>query len=832
MAITTSIIGKVRYNVRGEYNTSSSYTVDDIVTYVGSQYLCKTANSSGSQVPGVASSAIWEKLSGLTRERGEWNSGTAYQLNDIVTVYPEYAYNSIWKYYDTYTYICKQANTNYNPLTNDGTQWALLSEGGMYRKNAFLAGMNEGYTPPYKPLWNARSQSVIGTINTVFYNTAGSLIRETNTVNGRTGSPSTAMLRLTASGGGGSGFVGVAHVNAATLAVFQCDIIDPGSGYTSTPTISVDTTVTGYTGVYGGGALPTFGCNVTTNSTDGATGRTVLVGMGDSIGPAKAYGTHQCRYNMRYVNRRHQFVNIGESVYTSGGTSTDGQSPTDNMLAMAQFVNLDYLDGVLPTPDGEYPKVIQVESGGYNTLVLFNNGEVHYMGYNGNGNSGGNYTNNFTQQPVRCGYFNINISGTTALRGKRAIRIAAASGGDNNESHAMYALIENPTDGSREIWSWGYNGYGQLGLNDTTNRQVPTQITFSAGVYGRVVSIWATGGNYGQLYVLTDLGHLYACGYNGYGQIGNGNTTNQSVLVRVDANDIGTLTGTNGRVRKFSINGGGSHGTCALLKGNGTVFTWGYNGYGGLGHNHTFNTYVPVQVRTSGYSGASNPVSTSGNKGTGQGTAFTDCIDVWQLGGNSHMFMYLTRGSSIINNTLYSCGYNGYYNLSISQNSTTNQSTLQNVQINNGSNATNVMSVTSNQGHSSSHIQVAIYRYDSTFAARAKNNLGQWFHGGFDNGVSGNCQNDSYNARGDQDPNRIDANFRLKNNMYEPYAAWGNWFYDVSGTSASKNGFYADLRTGQVFGTQNGNTGNNGYCGGLVSQGGRGNINHIRYTHM
>lgn len=702
----------------------------------------------------------------------------------------------------------------------------------MYRKNAFLAGMNEGYVPPLKPLWNARTQSVIGTINTVFYNSQGSNIKETNTVNGRRGSPSTGMLRLIATGGGGSGFIGVAHVSGTALNVIQCDIIDPGSGYTSTPTISVDTTVSGYTGLYAGGSLPTFTCNVTTNSTDGATGRTVLVGMGDSIGPAKAYGTHQCRYNMRYVNRRYQLVNLGNSQYCSGGTSVGAQDPNDTNLAMAQFVNLDYLDGLLPTPDGEYPKVIQVESGGMNTLVLFNNGEVHYMGYNGNGNSGGNYTDNYTQQPVRCGYFNINISGTTALRGKRAIRVAAASGGDNNESHAMYALIENPSDGSRDLWSWGYNGYGQLGHNDTTGRQVPTQITFSAGVYGRIVDIWSTGGNYGTLYVLTDLGHLYACGYNGYGQIGNGNATNQNTLVRVDANDMGTLTGTNGRVKKFSINGGGSHGTCGLLKGNGTVFTWGYNGYGGLGHNHTHNTYVPVQVRTGGYTGASNPVTTSGNKGTGQGTAFADCVDVWMLGGNSHMFMYLTRGSSIINNTLYSCGYNGYYNLSISQNSTTNQSTLQNVQINNGSNATNVMSVTSNQGHSSSYIQVAIYRYNSTFAARVSNNLGEWFHGGYDNGVSGNCQNDSHNARRDQDPDRVDNNYRLKNNMYEPNAAWGNWFYDVSGTSASKNGFYADLRTGKVYGTQNGNTGNNGYCGGIGSQGGRGNINKIRYTHM
>ena len=41
MGISTSSLGKVRYNVRGVYNTSDSYTVDDIVNYGGAQYLCK-----------------------------------------------------------------------------------------------------------------------------------------------------------------------------------------------------------------------------------------------------------------------------------------------------------------------------------------------------------------------------------------------------------------------------------------------------------------------------------------------------------------------------------------------------------------------------------------------------------------------------------------------------------------------------------------------------------------------------------------------------------------------------------------------------------------------
>ena len=41
MGISTSSLGKVRYNVRGVYNTSDSYTVDDIVNYGGGQYLSK-----------------------------------------------------------------------------------------------------------------------------------------------------------------------------------------------------------------------------------------------------------------------------------------------------------------------------------------------------------------------------------------------------------------------------------------------------------------------------------------------------------------------------------------------------------------------------------------------------------------------------------------------------------------------------------------------------------------------------------------------------------------------------------------------------------------------
>ena len=40
MGISTSNLGKVRYNVRGVYNTVDFYQADDIVNYGGAQYIC------------------------------------------------------------------------------------------------------------------------------------------------------------------------------------------------------------------------------------------------------------------------------------------------------------------------------------------------------------------------------------------------------------------------------------------------------------------------------------------------------------------------------------------------------------------------------------------------------------------------------------------------------------------------------------------------------------------------------------------------------------------------------------------------------------------------
>ena len=66
------------------------------------------------------------------------------------------------------------------------------------------------------------------------------------------------------------------------------------------------------------------------------------------------------------------------------------------------------------------------------------------------------------------------------------------------------------TDGT--LWGWGNNGYGQLGLNNTTNQQSPVQLP----------GTWSIAkGDYG---IKTD-GTLWAAGWSHQGRLGQNNLT-------------------------------------------------------------------------------------------------------------------------------------------------------------------------------------------------------------------------------------------------------------------------------------------------------------------
>lgn len=137
-----------------------------------------------------------------------------------------------------------------------------------------------------------------------------------------------------------------------------------------------------------------------------------------------------------------------------------------------------------------------------------------------------------------------------------------------------YHTIGIKQDGT--LWAWGYNGYGNLGDGSTENRNVPTQI--GTGTNWKQVEC----GSYHSQAIKSD-GTLWVWGYNGYGQLGDGTTDDKHTPVQIGS-------ATNWR----QVAGGYYH--SLAIKENGTLWAWGYNGYGQLGDGEFSSQLSPVQI--------------------------------------------------------------------------------------------------------------------------------------------------------------------------------------------------------------------------------------------
>jgi len=130
------------------------------------------------------------------------------------------------------------------------------------------------------------------------------------------------------------------------------------------------------------------------------------------------------------------------------------------------------------------------------------------------------------------------------------------------------------------LWAWGWNWYGQLGDGTWTDKSVPTQEDTNAADWSIV-----SAGGYHTTANKSD-GTLWAWGDNGYGQLGDGTTTDRSVPTQEDTNAADWSR----------VNAGYYHSTA--IKSDGTLWAWGSNGYGQLGDGTTTDRSVPTQEDT------------------------------------------------------------------------------------------------------------------------------------------------------------------------------------------------------------------------------------------
>lgn len=213
---------------------------------------------------------------------------------------------------------------------------------------------------------------------------------------------------------------------------------------------------------------------------------------------------------------------------------------------------------------GALKDVATVSTGIYHCLALEKKGSLLAWGQGAYGNLGDN-TNKRGVLPSRV-KSNDNKSELSGV-------VAAVAGGHHN-----LAL-----DKDGKVWAWGYNGYGNLGDASTGHKWLPTPVR-------NLTNIVKIHGGYHHSLAIRDDGTVWAWGRNSQGCLGDGSASNRTTPVQVKgASGKGFLTDVVDLATGDSFS--------LALKKDGTVVAWGYNGNGELGNNSTATSYTPVPVR-------------------------------------------------------------------------------------------------------------------------------------------------------------------------------------------------------------------------------------------
>ena len=197
--------------------------------------------------------------------------------------------------------------------------------------------------------------------------------------------------------------------------------------------------------------------------------------------------------------------------------------------------------------------------GGYHSMILMDNDDLYVFGYNQLGQLGLN-DNLGRNRPIRNNFFTDKSSIKHIALGR------------------LYSMILMDNG---DLYVFGDNQYGQLGLNDNLDRNRPIRNNFltEKGSIKQIV----LGGWYSM--ILMDNGDLYVFGYNQYGQLGLNDNLDRNKPIR---NDFFTDKGS---IKQIALSGSHS----MILMDNGDLYVFGMNKYGQLGLNDNVDRNRPIQ---------------------------------------------------------------------------------------------------------------------------------------------------------------------------------------------------------------------------------------------
>ncbi len=344
--------------------------------------------------------------------------------------------------------------------------------------------------------------------------------------------------------------------------------------------------------------------------------------------------SHQ--YGFGLIDQNGDLWTWGENQNGVCGTNSNNYMPKNVMKRN---------DGANPLYDGNPGATkaadVQVPCGSQNNncmAVIGVNGLLYMTGYNAHGQLGRGDTSE-SSWFVKSSYFdNLNtIDGTTVSK----VRLGRAE-----YTHGM------AIDSSGRLHTWGYNGDYQLGNNSSTNAPTPFHLNTGTITNQVVTDIWA--GSHSSFCRLADKS-LHVWGGDRFGSHGIGvNSANATVNA---SSRIPVVTAYD--VELFCHDTYYDYPASYIYKldddGNHKLFATGYNGPGNLGVGDTSHRASWTPMDMSMFKNGEAP------------------IKIFCHGENGHnVFGVLTDQGRV-----YTCGYNGYGQLGIGDQSS--KSTLQEV---------------------------------------------------------------------------------------------------------------------------------------------------------
>ena len=229
--------------------------------------------------------------------------------------------------------------------------------------------------------------------------------------------------------------------------------------------------------------------------------------------------------------------------------------------------------------------VVSCAGGYYHTIALKKDGTVYTWGRNNCGQLGNgtttdrtspvaiqiyDHTNVLTSDGVKYGI--IPDNGNYSFESAGEVAQVAAGG-----SHTAAVTKDG------DLYMWGYNNYGQLGVYTNIDKNAPILVNNSTtALPAKSVKYVALGGSHSA--AITKDGSLYMWGKNDCGQLGDGTTDNKTNKTRPHrvASNV------------QSVELGDVHTT--VISKDGGLYTWGYNYYGQLGNGTTTKSSNPIKI--------------------------------------------------------------------------------------------------------------------------------------------------------------------------------------------------------------------------------------------